>query len=425
MEVSETISLLQKKILKIFGFLILIRLGLYIPVPNVDLDIFSQNQVANPLFGLAKSLTGSTFLGVGALGILPYINSSIIIQLLTPIIPALERLQKEEGELGRQQITRYTRYLTLGWAIVLSTGVAFILVKPVVFNWNLILALKIIFSLTTGSMLSMWFAELITEEKLGNGSSMVIFINIIGGLPASMAEFTSNLENSSSVNNFGTLFLDYGIYILIVGVIILVQESYKRVNIVSARQLNFNYLEQASPSSKLKSSYIPIKLNQGGIMPLVFSTTIATFLLYPLQIFLSKFLTSVDGNLLTSVITFASLGLNLVLIVFFSTFYALLVLKPKDLSDNLTKMAYNVPGIKQGKETTQHLEQIISRLAFMGGIFLAFLTFFPILIGNLLKFNVFKNLTSLIILVGVITDVTSQIKGFLVSQNYENFNKKA
>jgi len=425
MEVSETINLLQKKILKIFGFLILIRLGLYIPVPNVDLDIFSQNQVANPLFGLAKSLTGSSFLGVGALGILPYINSSIIVQLLTPIIPALERLQKEEGELGRQQISQYTRYLTLGWALILSTGVAFILVKPVVFNWNLILALKIIFSLTTGSMLSMWFAELITQENLGNGSSMVIFINIIGGLPASMTEFTSSLENSSSTNNFGTLVLDYGIYLLIVGVIILVQESYKRVNIVSARQLNFNYLEQASPSSKLKSSYIPIKLNQGGIMPLVFSTTIAAFLLYPVQFFLSTFLTSLDASLLTSVITFVSLGLNLVLIVFFSTFYALLVLKPKDLSDNLTKMAYNVPGIKQGKETTLHLEQIISRLAFMGGVFLAFLAFFPILIGNLLKFNVFKNLTSLIILVGVITDVTSQIKGFLVSQNYENFNKKA
>tara|TARA_B110000971_G_scaffold221417_1_gene268440 strand:- start:2107 stop:3384 length:1278 start_codon:yes stop_codon:yes gene_type:complete len=425
MEVSETINLLQKKILKIFGFLILIRLGLYIPVPNVDLDIFSQNQVANPLFGLAKSLTGSSFLGVGALGILPYINSSIIVQLLTPIIPALERLQKEEGELGRQQISQYTRYLTLGWALILSTGVAFILVKPVVFNWNLILALKIIFSLTTGSMLSMWFAELITQENLGNGSSMVIFINIIGGLPASMTEFTSSLENSSSTNNFGILFLDYGIYLLIVGVIILVQESYKRVNIVSARQLNFNYLEQASPSSKLKSSYIPIKLNQGGIMPLVFSTTIAAFLLYPVQLFLSTFLTSLDASLLTSVITFVSLGLNLVLIVFFSTFYALLVLKPKDLSDNLTKMAYNVPGIKQGKETTLHLEQIISRLAFMGGVFLAFLAFFPILIGNLLKFNVFKNLTSLIILVGVITDVTSQIKGFLVSQNYEKFNKKA
>jgi len=420
MEVSETINLLKQKILKIFGFLILIRLGLYIPVPSIDLDIFSQNQVANPLFGLAKNLTGSSFLGIGSLGILPYINSSIVIQLLTPVIPSLERLQKEEGELGRQQITRYTRYLTLAWALILSTGVAFILVKPVVFNWSIVLAFKIIFSLTTGSMLSMWFAELITKENLGNGSSMIIFINIIGGLPANISEFRSSLENSSSTSNFAGLFIAYAIYLLIVAVIVLVQDSYKRVNIVSARQLNFNYLEQSSPDSKLKNSYIPIKLNQGGIMPLVFSTTIATFLFYPLQLALSKVL-PVDQ--LTTFLTFASFGLNLVLVVFFSTFYALLVLKPKDLSDNLTKMTYNVPGLKQGKETTRYLEQVISRLAFMGGIFLAFLAFFPLLVGNIFQFNIFKNLTSLIILIGVITDVTSQVKGYLVSQNYESFKK--
>jgi len=414
MEISETVSLLKKKILKIFSFLILIRLGLYIPVPNLDLDIFTQNQVANPLFGLAKNLTGSSFLGIGSLGILPYINSSIVIQLLTPIIPSLERLQKEEGEFGRQQITRYTRYLTLGWAILLSTGVAFILVKPVVFNWNITLALKIIFSLTTGSMLSMWFAELITKENLGNGSSMIIFINIIGGLPANLSQSTSSLEQSSSVSNFLTLLLAYAIYLIIVAIIVLVQESYKRVNIVSAKQL--------VSSSQLKNSYIPIKLNQGGIMPLVFSTTIATFLFYPLQILVSNLFAAEAGQL-TNILTFISFALNLVLVVFFSTFYALLVLKPKDLSDNLTKMSYNVPGLKQGKETTRHLEQIISRLAFMGGIFLATLAFFPFLLGNLLQFNLFKNLTSLIILVGVITDVTSQVKGYLVSQNYESFKK--
>jgi len=422
MGASETLNLLLKKIRKIFGFLILIRLGLYIPVPNVDLDIFSQNLVANPLFGLAKNLTGSSFLGIGSLGILPYINSSIVIQILTPVIPYLERLQKEEGELGRQQITRYTRYLTLGWALILSTGVAFILVKPVVFNWNIFLALKIIFSLTTGSMLSMWFAELITKENLGNGSSMIIFINIIGGLPANFNEFNSSLENSSSLENFAALSLSYGVYLVIVALIVLVQDSYKKVNIVSARQLNFNYLEQSSNASKLKSSYIPIKLNQGGIMPLVFSTTIAAFLFYPLQIFLSSILGG-ESEQLTSLLTISSFLLNLVMVVFFSTFYALLVLKPKDLSDNLTKMAYNLPGLKQGKTTTRYLEQVISRLAFMGGIFLAFLAFFPILVGNVFQFNIFKNLTSLIILIGVITDVTSQVKGYLVSQNYENFKK--
>jgi preprotein translocase subunit SecY len=422
MAVSETISLLQKKIVKIFGLLILVRLGLYIPVPNVDLDIFSQSQGANPLFGIAKNLTGSSFLGIGALGILPYINSSIVIQLLTPIIPKLEQLQKEEGELGRQQISRYTRYLTFGWALILSTGIAFFFVKPLIFNWSLYLAFQIIVSLTTGSMLSMWFAELITNEKLGNGSSMIIFINIIGGIPANLGDFFKNLNNTSNVNNFLTLLLAYAIYLIIVSIIVVVQDSYKKVNIVSARQLSFNSLDSNTQGSELKNSYIPIKLNQGGIMPLVFSTTIATFLFYPLQLFITG-LFSISGNALTSLLTIASFTLNIILVVFFSSFYALLVLKPKDLSENLTKMAYNIPGLKQGKETTEYLEQVISRLAFMGGLFLAFLAFFPILLANVFQFNVFKNLTSLIILIGVITDVSSQIRGFLVSQNYESFKK--
>ena len=166
---SETIALLRKKIIKILSLLLLVRLGLYIPVPNIDLYIFSQQQNVNPMFGFARTLTGSSFLGIGSLGILPYINASIIIQILTPIFPNLERLQKEEGELGSQQITRYTRYLTFVWALFLSTVIAITIIKPVVFNWTMKQAFEIIFSLTTGSMLSMWFAELITEEQIGNG----------------------------------------------------------------------------------------------------------------------------------------------------------------------------------------------------------------------------------------------------------------
>jgi preprotein translocase subunit SecY len=420
MVASETTNLLKQKILKILGFLILIRLGLYIPVPNIDLDIFSQNQVSNPLFGFAKNLTGSSFLAVGSLGILPYINSSIVIQLLTPVIPSLERLQKEEGELGRQQISRYTRYLTFGWAVILSASIAFLLVKPIVFNWSLTLALKIIVALTTGSMLSMWFAELITNENLGNGSSMIIFINIIGSIPANFNEFVKELNSTSSINSILTTALIFLIYLVIVCMIVLVQESYKKINIVSARQLNFNSTEKSTQGSELKNSYIPIKLNQGGIMPLVFSTTIATLLFYPLQVLLTGIFSSM-GIQLTSLLTILSFFLNLILVIFFSSFYALIVLKPKDLSENLTKMAYSIPGLKQGKETTRYLEQIISRLAFMGGIFLAFLALFPFVLSNLFHFNVFKNLTSLVILVGVITDVSSQIRGYLVSQNYENF----
>jgi len=404
--------------------LVLSRLGTFIPIPGVDHDAFYQSISTNPIVSFLNVFSGGGFASIGifALGIVPYVNASIVMQLATTSIPSLERLQKEEGELGRQQISKYTRYLTFFWAVILSTGIAFFLIKPVVFNWSLLLGFKIIIALTTGSMLSMWFAELITNENLGNGSSMLIFINIIGGIPANFTDFSKNLNNEQAGNSFSGILISFFVYLLIVAIIVLVQDSYKKVNIVSARQLNFNYLEQNSQSTELKNSYIPIKLNQGGIMPLVFSSTIATLLFYPLQLAITSFF-SMGGNALTSILTFCSFGLNLVLVIFFSSFYALLVLKPKDLSENLTKMAYSIPGLKQGKETTQYLEQTISRLAFMGGIFLAFLAFFPFLLGNVFQFNIFKNLTSLIILIGVITDVSSQIRGYLVSQNYESFKK--
>jgi preprotein translocase subunit SecY len=419
MKTSETITLLQAKITKIFGLLLLVRLCLYIPVPNVDLDIFSQGQVLNPMFGFAKTLTGSSFLGLGSLGILPYINASIIIQILTPIIPSLEKLQKEEGEIGRQKLSSYTRFLTFGWALVLSTAIAFFLVKPVVFNWGFGLALKIILSLTTGSLLSMWFAELITEEKLGNGSSMLIFINIVGTIPNNFNGLIKNLADKSYLSNITFACQGIFLYLFIVAIIVVFQDAYKKINIVSAKQLNLNSYEQKQP---INDSYIPIKLNQGGIMPLVFSSTIATLFYYPLQIFAN----SDFGRSLTflpSILPFYSFGLNIILVIFFSCFYALLVLKPDDIAQNLAKMSYSIPGVRQGEQTKQHLEQVVSRLSFMGGLFLAFLAFFPFLLGSIFHFSLFKNVTSLLILIGVITDITAQIRGYLISRNYENFKK--
>ena len=264
-------------------------------------------------------------------------------------------------------------------------------------------------------MLSLWFAERITNEDLGNGSSMIIGINILGGIPAN---FSGDPQVSSVLTNLSQLFTGLIIYLAIVWLIILVQGAYKRVNIVSARQLDVNYLESSKQNSGIKNSYIPIKITQSGIMPLVFSTTIVTFVLYPLQILLSSTAFNNGGVVVT-----LSFVLNFVLVIFFSSFYALLVLKPKDLSENLTKTSYSIPGLKQGKETTFYLKQVISRLAFLGGLFLAFLAFFPILLSNFFQISLFKNLTSLLILIGVLTDVSAQIKGYLVSQNYESYKK--
>ena len=416
MENTTTRTLLKNKIVKILGLLLLVRLGLYIPVPGVDLDIFTQGQSLNPMFGFAKTLVGNSFLGVGCLGILPYINASIIIQILTPIFPKLEKLQKEEGELGRQQLNRYIRYLTFLWSCVLSIGVAFFLIKPLSFDWNLFLALKIIISLITGSMLSMWFAELITEESLGNGSSMIIFINIVGGIPNNINNLLNTISQNSLSQSAATVFQSILIYLFTVLIIIVFQDAFKKINVVSAKQLI------TQDESSLQNSFIPLKLNQGGIMPLVFSSTVALVLVYPVQLLLSNLLIGNPG-LAATILTVYSFLINLALVIFFSCFYVSLVLKPNDMAENLGKMAYNVPGIRPGKDTANYLEKTIVRLAFIGGVFLAFLAFFPFLVGNLLKITLFKNLTSLLILIGVVTDTTSQIRGYLISTRYEDFKK--
>jgi preprotein translocase subunit SecY len=425
MEQSKTRDLLKEKILKILTLLLLVRLGLYVPVPGVDLNIFDQGQALSSMFSFAKSLVGNSFLSIGSIGILPYINASIILQLLIPLFPNLERLQKEEGELGRQQIRKYTRYLTVIWSLVLSTALVVFGVKPLIFDWTLFRGLEIILALTTGSVLSMWFAELITEEGLGNGSSMIIFINIVGGIPNSLNSIGNKISVNESIPSNIFLFLEsFVIYLFIVTVIIIFQDAYKKIDIISAKQLNAspNPLEKSQQLSQITNSFIPLKLNQGGIMPLVFSSTISVLLVYPAQLLLSTFQASSSVSQ-TSFLTFFSFGVNLILIVFFSCFYASLVLKPKDMSESLNKMAYTIASVRQGKETTKYLEKVIYRLAFVGGLFIAFIAFFPILLGNIFKFNLFTNFTSLLILIGVITDTTSQIQGYLTSARYENFKK--
>jgi len=420
---SATRSLLRNKVLKILTLLLLVRLGLYIPVPGVELDIFTQGQAINPMFGFAKTLVGNSFLGIGSLGILPYINASIVIQLLTPIFPNLERLQKEEGELGRQQISRYTRYLTFFWALILSSGIALVLIKPVTFGWSSKLGLEIVTSLTVGSILSLWFAELITEEGLGNGSSLIIFINIVGGLPNNLSMIKQTIFSQGIASGIAiSILTGIAVYFGIALLIIFFQDSYKKIRIVSAKQLNLAGNSEDQASQITNNSFIPLKLNQGGIMPLVFSSTIAVVLIYPMQILLSS-LSFISTSSLAAILAVYSFSLNFVLVIFFSCFYVSLVLKPKDMAENLGKMAYSIPGIRQGKDTTKYLEKVTGRLAFIGGLFLAFLAFSPILVGNLLQFSLFKNLTSLLILIGVITDTTSQVTGYLVSTRYEGFKK--
>jgi preprotein translocase subunit SecY len=434
-------NLLKKKLLKIFVLLIIIRSSLYIPIPITGLDIFSRDWGGSTesVGGLNRGVelftrvfsavtgAGGTTITIGCLGMVPYFNASLLVQLLVPLLPSLERLQNEEGTIGRRRITKYTRYLTLVWSILLSSYAAFGVIKPFVFNWNTIIALKIILSLTVGSMLSMWFAELITRENLGNGPSMVVFINIIGGLRGNLVYFISDISNFSAFDRFAAVIVACFIYLVAIFTVIVVQGSYKRIRIISAR----GELSESSPlmissiKKRLRRSkdnflftYIPLRLNQGGIMPLVFSSLLVRLFFGTLGF------SGVKNSLLSfpyleDALTLGFVVLNCVIILFVSNFYALLLLRPKDLSENLVKMAFFVPGLKPGKETTQYLEKEISRLSFIGGLFLIFLTFLPLVVGRVLKFSLVGDLSSLIILIGVVTDVTSRVKGYLVAQNYE------
>lgn len=414
---TTTVNTLRGKIFRVLALLLFVRLGLYIPVPGVEIDLFTNIQTLNPMFNFARTLVGSSFLGIGSLGILPYINASIIIQLLIPLFPSLERKQKEEGEIGRQQIRKYTRYLSFGWSILLSTGIAFFFLKPIVFDWDNLLALKVICSLTVGATLSMWVAELITEEGLGNGSSMLIFINIIGGIPQNTQMLNTTFERANFLNSANIGLKNLVIYLIIVLAVILFQDSYKKVPLVSARQLNM----EPTLSNRISNSvqnFIPLKVNQGGIMPLIFSSTVGIIVLYPLQILLGTIFSS-NLELVSQLNSGFSIVINAVLIVFFSCFYVSLILKPREMAENLSKMAYTIPTVRPGNETVIYLEKISNRLAFASGLFLVFLAFVPVVASNILQFTLFKNLTSLLILISVITDTTSQIQGYLVSAKYE------
>jgi preprotein translocase subunit SecY len=408
---------IQYRIILTLTLLILSRFGTFIPVPGVDHDAFYQSISNNPIASFLNIFSGGGFASIGifALGIVPYINASIVIQLATSSIPTLEKLQKEEGESGRQRISQITRYLALCWSIIQSLGVSF-WVRPYVFNWDTQFILEMTLSLTTGSMLIMWISEQITEKGIGNGASVLIFVNIISGLPKLLQQSSSIMKPNETLLELivlAVIFLG-----MIVG-IIFVQEGTRRIPIVSARQLGKGQLEN-------KTSYLPLRLNQGGVMPIIFASAFLVLPAYISQITknnlvlsLTNALSPVSGNK-----TFYLL-FYFILILFFSYFYASLVLNPSDVSKNLKKMESSIPGIRPGKATEDYLQKTLNRLTFLGALFLAFIAVIPSIIENLTGISTFKGLgaTSLLILVGVAIDTSKQIQTYLISKNYENIMK--
>ena len=394
------ISSLTKKLLFTAGIVSFIRLGNFIPIPDIDqrylVNILNQNSTLKNFFN-----SDNLVLSVFSLGILPNINASIMMQLLISAIPTLEKLQKEEGETGRRQIKQYTRILTLLFAIVESSSIA-IGLKPILFNWTTWLGLKIVISLVVGSMVVLWLSDLITENGVGNGSSIIITLNILSALPSTL---NSTLKSSTTLSLAIALI---GFILLILG-IVYVQEAVKVLPLISAKQLTLKQGENLDENL----ATLPLRLNQGGIMPLIFSSTFLSFITIATNyIFTLNLLPS--QLIQPKVISLFYTILNFIFIIVFSVFYSNLILNPKEISKDLNKMAVSIKNVRPGKETASFLKKTLTRLSLIGALFLAFLVALP----NLRSAYGF-GATSLLILVGVSVDTTRQIQTLIISEKYE------
>ncbi|MEM8804705.1 MAG: preprotein translocase subunit SecY [Cyanobacteria bacterium P01_G01_bin.38] len=417
---------LRSRLLVTLGLLVLVRLGMYIPVPGIDRVAFAREVQGGGVLGFLDIFVGGglSLLGIFALGILPFINASIIMQLLTAAIPQLEDLQKNEGEAGRRKISQITRYVALGWAILQSTLLSSFLLMPFARDPGIPFVVETVIALTAGSMFVMWVGELITERGVGNGASLLIFLNIVSSLPRLLGRAVDVAQSPSSSRQevLGIILVSLVYLAMIVG-IVFVQEGMRRIPIVSARRQVGRklYLE--------KSNYLPLRLNQGGVMPIIFASAVLVLPLQAAPYIANSIGSDSISNIVSRYLQPGSLTYNLLylgMILFFSYFYASLVVNPDDMSRNLKKMGASIPGIRPGKATTAYIGKVLNRLTFLGAIFLGLVAVVPSIVESELDVTVFQGLgaTSLLILVGVAIDTAKQIQTYVISQRYEGMVKQ-
>lgn len=415
---------LRGRLLVTVGILILVRLGIFLPVPGIDRARFHEAISGNnSIFGLLDIFSGRglSTLGVFALGILPFINASIIIQLLTAAIPSLEKLQKDEGEAGRRKISQITRYVTVVWAIIQSTAFSALFLQQFALDPGPLFVAETAIALTAGSMFVMWASEVITERGIGNGASLLIFVNIVASLPKSLGD-TIDLVQVGGREIVGRVIVLVVVFLATIVGIVFVQEGIRRIPIISARrQVGRRVLAE-------QRSYLPLRLNSGGVMPIIFAAAILS-----LPLLIANFTKNPD--LANIVNTYLSPGgsqpwayalVYLISIVFFSYFYSSLIVNPVDVAQNLKKMGSSIPGIRPGKATSEYIERVINRLTFLGAIFLGFVAIIPTAVESALGVPTFKGLgaTSLLILVGVAIDTAKQVQTYVISQRYEGMVKQ-
>ena len=410
---KKTDDILLKRLLLSIGILLFIRMGTFLPIPGINHGHLAFYIQQHPITkNLVSTFSGNdTFvIGLFTLNIFPYINASIMVQLITGLIPSISKLQKEGGGEGRRAITRLTRLITFGWALIQSSSIAFYL-KRALFDWSPLLAFEIILWLTTGAMIVLWLSELITEYGLGNGASLLIYTNIISSLPNLGKKLIS--ENSGNLSVISSIGIGLLFFVAIAGIITL-QESARIVPLISSKQLGQN----KQPVSKGGSNnYIPLRFNQAGVMPIILTTALLVLPSYITNLGVFPLLTLPIFLKSSKIIYWVS---YFALILIFSSFYSTIVLNPKDISQELQKMAVSIPGIRPGLATTFYLKQVMKRVTFFGAIILAILATLPNLIEGILNVSSFNGLgtTSLLILVGVVLDISREMKSIILSNIY-------
>ena len=441
---------LRKRILFTLLMLAVYRLGAFIPTPGINAEAFEQffGQMGAGLLGLLSMFSGGSLrrFTIFALGIMPYITASIILQLLGVVSPTLEKLQKE-GELGRRKITEYTRWLTVGLSAFQSFGIAVALQRQpnIVANPGPAFVLNTVLTLTAGAVFIMWLGEQITARGIGNGMSLLIFAGIVVGLPRAMGELYSNVFVTHQWSVL-TLLLLLAFMLAIVAFIVLVERGERRIPIQYAKRIVGRRVMGGV------STHLPLKVNSGGVMPIIFAVSLLTFP-QTIGLFVSS------GPFARAIKYFVSLFAwgeplytvtYVVLIFFFAHFYLSIVYNPDEVADNVRKQGGFIPGIRPGKRTADHLDEVLTKITWVGGLYLAIIALIPeIMLAGLrlnhlpgvlgagwfdahmpywllhgLGVNFYFGGTSLLIVVGVAMDTVQQVEAQLIMRHYEGFLKK-
>ncbi|NIT37240.1 MAG: preprotein translocase subunit SecY [candidate division Zixibacteria bacterium] len=416
---------LRRKVLVTLALILVYRIGRHIPVPGVNADAltsFFQAQKGT-LFGLFDLFSGGnlTRATIFALGIMPYISSSIIFQLLVTVIPYLEKLSKE-GEAGRKKITQYTRYGTVVLSIFQGSAISLWLEG---LNWQGIAVvtspgwgfrLMTILTLTAGTAFIMWLGEKITEFGVGNGISLIIFAGIVAALPGGILRTVNNLIYGEM--DIVTLIVVLAIIVAVVMAVVYMQQAQRRIRVQYAKRIVGRKVYGG------QSTHIPLRVNTAGVIPVIFASSI---IMFPQTI-----LTFVGGRggIVEQVAQMLIPGqplyviLDVVLIVFFAYFYTAVVLNPQDMAENMKKYGGFIPGIRPGRNTAQYIDRILTRITLAGGLFLAAIDVLPTVLITFMKVPFYFGGTGLLIVVGVALDTMRQVESHLLMRHYDGFVKK-